>query len=371
MTTIYSTPTTVTVTSGSTSSADASKDWLARITDPNVVWFHDFRSDAEVNAFRWTGGYSGGNDPLAKGSNGTHVRRITTDGIDTGGGNACLEIVWPSAGSFGNSYWWRPFAPLTGASNGRGVNDPAANGTLTVRTLIATDGGNQTAQFSGGYYGDPVNWGTGAFDGAGYYIQVRIKMDPARITAGLNPNGNQYGKIIYFARTDRSLTSQEINTESYQPGANGRNYFSMYRSGSPPLESDAPGQGSQPGNANGIVYFSTGTAFYWPESAKWITLLYYVQPKEAANSTIVKVWAAVPPSTAYQKIWDMNTVDLPYGDGWPRGHNAIIFTSYQNQLVAVNGFYHRLAQIIFKKGDGTGSLASGIACPNDPVQRGA
>src|SRR5688572_26582707 len=63
-------------TSGSSSSsgggggspADVEADWQARIGGPGVVWYHDFKSDDEVNAFRWTGGYSGGNDPLAVGS---------------------------------------------------------------------------------------------------------------------------------------------------------------------------------------------------------------------------------------------------------------------------------------------------------------
>src|SRR5690606_27585523 len=70
----------------------AEQDWLIRSgqdsnnPQPGVVWFHDFRSDAEVNQFRWTPGYMGGNDPLAVGSNSqapvpTNTRRITTDGI--------------------------------------------------------------------------------------------------------------------------------------------------------------------------------------------------------------------------------------------------------------------------------------------------
>ncbi len=355
----------------------AESDWNARISDPNVVWYHDFRSDAEVNAFRWTNGYGSGNDPLAQGSNATYVRRITSDGIDAGGGTGCLEIVWPSSGQYGNSNWWRPFSPLTGASNGRGVDDPAANGTITIRSHVATNGGNQTSTFLYGYYGDPDNWSSwpGRFDGGDYYIQMRVKMDPARITAGLNPGGNQFGKLLYLTITPFSASAQEINTESYQPGFAGRNYFSMYRSVSPPLENDTPGQGNQPGNAAGIVWFadsSANNAFYWPSPAKWVTLLYYIKPMiTEKNATVVRVWKAVAGETSYTKIWDQTVIPLPYEfPGYPFGQNAFLFTSYQNQLVANNGFYHRMAQVIFKKGDGTGSLASGIACPNDPVQQG-
>lgn len=360
------------------SASDAETDWLARISDTGVVWYHDFRSDAEANAFRWTNGYSGGNDPLSQGAHATYCRRITSDGIDAGGGVGCLEIVWPSSGQFGNSYWWRPLSPLTAASNGRGVDDPAANNTIARRTMVATDGGSQTAQFIYGYYGDPDAHADypGQFDGEDYYLQVRVKMDPARITAGLNPGGNQFGKIFYLTRTDTSNTNQEINTESYQNGSAGRNYFSMYRSGSPPLENDTPGQGNQPGGAAGTVWFdnrdgSAANAFYWPVTAKWVTLLYYIKPMiTETNATVVRVWKAVEGETTYTKIWDQTNIPLPYFNGKPFGHNALIFCSYQNQLVAANGFYHRMAQVIFKKGTGTGTLADGIPCPDDPVQRG-
>ena len=65
-------------------------DWQARISQPGVVWFHDFGNEAEVDQFRWTGGENWGNDPtnlhptIAK--RGT-VNWQTSDGI-TGG--ACL-----------------------------------------------------------------------------------------------------------------------------------------------------------------------------------------------------------------------------------------------------------------------------------------
>ena len=51
---------------------NAEADWRLRSgqdpaqPQPGVVWFHDFRSDAEVDAFRWTGGV--GNDPRGNGT---------------------------------------------------------------------------------------------------------------------------------------------------------------------------------------------------------------------------------------------------------------------------------------------------------------
>ena len=107
---------------------DAEADWQERISGAGVVWFHDFRTDDEVNNFRWTPGYGNGNDPLAVGSAyAKYVRRITTDGI-TGGG--CLEI-FRQAGSNDGSDWWRPFSPLplvvppTNGEKGRHQSDPS------------------------------------------------------------------------------------------------------------------------------------------------------------------------------------------------------------------------------------------------------
>jgi len=224
--------------------ADASEaelDWLARSTAPGVVWVHDFRSQAEVDAFRWAGGT--GNDPGDLGRPNT-VRRNTSDGV-TG---ACLEL-WRPAGSSDGATWWRPMSPLAGSGNGRGVDDPGAGGAIAAREWLATQGGSQTRRHDLGYYGHPSyhsQW-PGQFDGTGYYFQVRVKMDPNRDAPG-NRNG---GKLFYFTRTDRSLTSQEIVTVSGK-SYDGVNYFSMYRSGSPPLVDDHAGSSNQPNNEVGF-----------------------------------------------------------------------------------------------------------------------
>ena len=83
-------------TTGCTPPGDLEADWQLRSgqdssnPQPGVVWFHDFRSDAEVNAFRWSAGVGGGNDPNAQGNLASNLRRITTDGMASG---ACLEIL--------------------------------------------------------------------------------------------------------------------------------------------------------------------------------------------------------------------------------------------------------------------------------------
>lgn len=338
---------------------NAEADWQSRISGSGVVWFHDFRSDAEVNAFRWTPAYNSGNDPLAKGSaNAKLTRRITTDGI-TG---ACLEIVRP-AGSSDGSVWWRPFAPIVGSGNGRGQNDPAAGGTVPVRSYAATDGGSQISAWSqGAYYGTS---GSGPFDGPEYYFQCRVKMDPARIQ-GANASID-VGKLFYFTRTDRSATDQEIVVFSGHP-IGGKNYFSMYRSVGPPLDADAPGvsaRGNQPGNAMGTVgnkqcrFDNDGgrlaNCWYWPVN-EWATVMWHIKNgTSGGNNTLIEAWAARQGEKQFTKIWYQPDADLPFDPDFPQGHNALIASIYHNGENMPVQFYHRYCQMIFSK--------QPIACP--------
>ena len=78
-------------TSASTACAgpSAAADWAARIAGAGVVWHHNFDSKAEVDQFRWTGGYSGGNDPTAATAAGQLVTHQASGGADGGGGRMC------------------------------------------------------------------------------------------------------------------------------------------------------------------------------------------------------------------------------------------------------------------------------------------
>lgn len=68
-----------------------------------MVWYHDFNSAAEVNQFRWTGGYSGGDDPNALGSGGNFVSYQPNGGVNNGG---FLRLTYPAGevAGRGNSY---------------------------------------------------------------------------------------------------------------------------------------------------------------------------------------------------------------------------------------------------------------------------
>jgi len=358
-------------------SATAEADFQSRIAGSGVVWYHDFRSDNEVNAFRWTGGYANGNDPLAVGNPIAPLcHRITTDGV-TGG---CLEIVRP-VGTNDGSDWWRPFMPIAGGTttgNGRGAgqNDPAANGTLPLRSWTATDGGDQMSGLStaGTYYGSSQG-GNGpwpAYVAPGYWLQMRIKMDPRRLL-----NSEDTGKLMILGRSDRSNVDQKIVVYSGH-NVGGKNYFGMYSQAysNAPLYDHPPGasvQGNQPGTVyggvgDGLCVFNTGdpriaNCWYWPNPAKWVTVMWHVVPGTSGGSnTLIEVYVAEPPATTFTRIWYQPHANLNYDPDHPQGHNAMHLSCYLNGVMSQSEFWHRYCQIIF-------SLNS-IPCPNDPVQRG-
>lgn len=341
------------ITTGTAGSAEA--DWLLRSgqdsaqPQPGVVWFHDFRSDEEVDAFRWTGNYRGGNDPRAVGSEVAKLTRRNPDDGITGGG--CLEILRP-AGSRDGSHWWRPFSPLSGNGNGRGVDDPAAGGALQVQSYQASDGGSQVYNWGRrGYYGHPSYHGDSVFDGAGFYLQMRVKMDPRRTAAG----NSTVGKLTFLTTTRWSLTTQEIVT--YSASRTGQvsmpNAFRMYGGGnSNPLEQkDSIGRrGNQPGSDLGSCDLSSNRNC-WNWSGGWDTIMYHMVPGRAGVAeSLIQVYAAHEGQTNYTKIWDQIWANnYSYSSGSPyvaNGYNALICSIYQNGQQN-SEFWHRYDQIIF------------------------
>lgn len=356
-------------------SANAEADWLLRSgqnpsnPQPGVVWFHDFRTDDEVNNFRWSSNV--GNDPRSVGNTASYVRR--NDGIPGTGGSA-LEIVRP-AGSTEVSVWWRPFSAIAGGTttgNGRGVgkNDPGANNTVSVKSYNPGDA-NAIANWWKGFYGHKNHWpdaSAGTFDGDEYWVQVRVKTDPNRILGG-NQN-TTIGKMFYFTRTDRSLTSQEIVVDSAFP-IGGLNYFNMYRSGSPPLDQDLPGVsvlGHQPRAntaASGLCRFDNDggrLANCWHHPAgQWATLMWHIKPGTNANGqmpssgsepsgnhdTLIEVYVANPGEKSFRRIWNQPQANLPFDV--VGGHNAVILSTYQNGENMPLPFYQRYTQLIFSK----------------------
>lgn len=331
--------------------SSASADWAARISGAGVVWYHNFDSAAEVNAFRWTGGYAGGNDPLAIGdADAQYVEWVPSGGADGGG---YMQLTRNSPSMDGN-YWWRPFSPLTGASNGRGQDDPAAGGTLQLGTYIATNGGaqglnwGQASNAKSGWYGHPSDQNS-FYDGHDFYVQVRVMVDPRRTT----PGNISAGKFTSFTTTNDSYTAQELVTYGgYWEGAQ--------TVGMPNIHNVYQGY-----NYTSLAQVSTGlrnpVSPKWAYSGGWDTLLYHVTPgRHGINETLYEVWAAHQGETTYTKIWDatypayydagVNSVGSICRAGW----NAMLCWIYHNGAT-MSTFWQRFDQIIFSK--------AFIACP--------
>ena len=335
--------------SGSTGAGGGagSADWVSRISGPEVVWHHDFESAAEVDAFRWTSAY--GNDPLGVGSTlASNLSFVASEGVD---GNGCLEILRPAGSDEVGSHWWRPLSPIVGTGNGRGVDDPGASGAIPAQAYASTDHGSQISNWGDrGFYGHSSYHAGGGFDGTEYYLQLRVKMDPRRTSAGM-PAG---GKLTYQTRCDLSFTTQEIVTYSGGLNSNnpGENYFRMYGGGNTdPLEQKAIGGdgGDQPNNAEGLCEFSENPNTCWAWSGGWDTIMVHLRPGRAdMPESLIEIYAAHEGETTYTKIWDMTWAN-DYGAGQPFGYNALILSTYHNGNDCPSEFWHRYDQIILSR----------------------
>lgn len=321
-------------------------DFALRASGPGVVWYHNFDSEDEVNAFRWTGGYAGGNDPAGTGNaHAQYVEHISSGGADGGG---YMRLTRSSPSMDGNC-WWRPFSPLTGASNGRGQDDPGANGTLTPQEFIATQGGNEllTWAVSGnakpGWYGHSSNVNS-YFDGTEFYVQIRVRVDPRRTEVG----NIEVGKFTSFTTTNNSYTNQELVTYSGDwsgSGGNGvpnrHNVYQGYLYS--PLADVSTGSPKNP------------TSPQWAYSGGWDTLLYHISPgRDGVNETVFQVWAAQEGETEYTLIWDVVYPAYYDTDGGTSGGvarpgwNAFLAWIYQNGA-SMSTFWQDYDQIIFSK----------------------
>ena len=313
------------------------------------VWFHNFVNEAEVNQFRWTSG--SGNDPNdvfeTNGRDNGTVNWLQGDGVS---GGACLNII-TLAGTSEPKNWWRPFSPMSGADNGRGVADPADFGEIALAAFDSSDP-DETREFDAGWYGNAFDSADPAFDGGGYWFQTRIKLDPQR---PLQPSAfNQAGKLFYFTITDFSNSAQEIVTKSQHNGSTvGDEVFYLYRSGGIQI---SPTQANR--ESSELV---TNPEGYWqmPYNETWITIMYHVRP-ETGNNTYLQVWTDYDGTQVvgkFIKLWD-DTVPLPFDVR--NGHNALIASCYLNKsqigVPTTSDVFQRFDEMIFSKYP--------VACPN-------
>ncbi len=345
----------------------AAADWAARIAGAGVVWYHNFDSRAEVDQFRWTGGYSGGNDPDAATAAGKLVMHQASGGAD-GGGFMRLSYPLGSAEGRGGSYWHRPFNALTGAGNGRGMDDPGAGGTIAPVAFPVSNGSstlyNWGNQPNPGWYMNAAHQAShpGRFQGSDFWLQVRVRRAemPGRPPDSANYN-NITGKLVWLTTTNSSYTAQELVTYG-QSASNGDAVGTRSRHNVYSGQNFNSLSGGQP---NATVALAN-TTLNWRYSGGWDTLLYHVTPGTAGgtgdNRTRVEVWAAHEGETSYTKIWDVtytqgfdggtNSVGAPSLPGW----NALILAIYHNgSAFTTTAFNFDYDQVIFSK--------AFIACP--------
>lgn len=333
-----------------------------------MVWHHNFDTASEVNQFRWTGGYSGGNDPQAKGSGGNFVSWQSSGGAE---GGAFLRLTYPqgSAAGRGNAYWWRPFNPLTGATNGRGADDPGANGSIARAAFNVSDGSSTTYDWSAtasnpGWYGSPTDQAANPskYQGNDFYLQIRVRRADS---PGAPPDSSAYtnitGKSVWLTTTAATYTAQELVTYGQSVGAGDvqgvKSRHLIYVG-----QNFAPLGGSQPNETSAISNWNLN----WRYSGGWDTLLYHVTPGTnggtGSNRTRVEVWAqhdpALFPAEAgkYTKIWDTtysqsytlgsNSSGAPLIPGW----NGLILAIYHNgSAFSTGSFSFDYDQVIFSK----------------------
>jgi hypothetical protein len=355
-------------------------DWITRSTAPGVVWSHNFEAATEAGAFRVVANV--GNDP-SNSSNSTCI----WDAADGFAGGGSLSISLPT-GALSKGYWNRPMSALKAGSNGKTVDDLAANGTLTKRTYNA----NSTSadwDFRTGYYGHSTiqaanptwNGQSNVWDGNEFYIQFRAKISGSRWTTG-NPSG----KLMFIDVTGLTGTQEIVIQSENVIGAAGDHYyktnpFRMYSSqGSEPNSLLTSPQGSsglvQPGGAFPNCTVSNlavaNACWEWPKD-EWVTVLVHVIPGRdndafyGANpdkplsawpyhDMTIEAWVARTGATAYTKVYEQFNLAWDYytsGARHPAAFNKIGPTAYMNSGAtpqpAVAGWSHKFTQLIFSK----------------------
>ena len=369
----------------------AQSDWLTRISGPRVVWYNGFASAAEVNLYRWAGGV--GNDPTASSPDASYMQWNASGGP---GGLAHLSIYRPAAHE-PNVFWWRPLSAHTAATNGLGVNDPAAGGTVALRTWSPP--GTDNAELASWPYGWYTQNSSIAQDGTDFWVQLRVKMDPNASTSGHTINCKLF-ELNLAGNTYWNNTLVTVLNGSY---GGGTNYNRIYTADGSALWSYQSAKWEGPSTEVGVsdprVAGVAGNADYfddvggatwnpptaycdisngadgggkvancWAYSGGWDTLLYHVTPGPVAltgphGGTVcaIQVYAAHQGETVYTKIRDQTFELQSWGATGKEGWQAIYLTVYCNNTNQPADVTSRFAQIIFAKGDGTNNIP--IPCP--------
>lgn len=302
-----------------------------------------------------------------------------------------------------NGQWVRPFAPLLGTGNGRGVNDPAANGTLTCRSW--SGGQASLPTFLNGFYAHTDyhtthnssmgNLTASNFDGTDFYIQFRYKTNNARFWQV----GQPWGKLLFIRNCPGDSDGElVVQSTSYYKDPNNWDFsdannmpngrqaafvtdanqiittpLRMYASKTyfHDLVTDnafgtrMPGaDGTYPTTCVSANASSQGVNnCWWLPVDTWVTFLLRLRPGHTnvntgfetsapQKDTLLEVWAATPDrissGAGYVKIYS-GLWGWEWRDNDPRGWNAIAFDAYMNERPGTTDFYQRFAEVIFSK----------------------
>jgi hypothetical protein len=317
-----------------TANTAAEADWTYRTSLPGVVWYHDFQYDAEVDQFRESDGFD--TDDSKTNSQQNSCYRQTSDGI-TGGG--CLEMLRTDNTTPTEAKgWYRPTSPFTGATNGRGENDPADGGNITLETWTAP-AARTSWDGTKGNYGPASTEGANTWDGYHYYFQFQMKLDPRRT---VNPNsltdGGFGGKLVHQNRLEQTLIAQTIVWSRGYDCVDWRPYW--YSGGG--------GAVAVPNDVTSAPDFATD---------QWVEYLVHLVPgdenedaaSERLGNTRWIVWRRLPSEKGYTKIHEINDMSMDYQNAYIKAFNAIDLSTYDNLRVMGTDYWQRYDQLIFSK----------------------
>ena len=301
------------------------------------------------------------------------------------------RVIGDCAGS-GSGTWVRPFSALSGADNGRGIDDPAASGNVPVRSRIVGNPAyvpQSPALLGYGYYGhadyhdDPrfnpwvpgsqASWMAGdgvarsdPFDGNEFWLQFRLWVDPVYWQEHVLPNPanqNFWGRKVWMLQTEttvpQQLTAGVAPTNIYTiPSTNEAPFalakFTSSGGSASAVLTEHPystnGSSYQPGSFDPVTGKSwaatarhaisglpadgqntpDGNSAWEYRSGEWLTFLVHMKPGKAWNNSLGlrEAWASETQST-------LTLIDAP--DDWPTNAFQIAHGSSVFNVASRNG----------------------------------
>jgi chitodextrinase len=306
--------------------------------------------------------------------------------------------------------WYRPLCPLTGATNGKGVDDPAANGTIPLQSFPKQPTGiNPVDTWENtprGYWTHPSeDPGNGSVVGNEFWLQMRVWVSPSRSRARLpvqpytygttaankippllqwNSPNNPYpgqavesiegGKHFMLARK-RELPGEWINDIGVITTSTERYGYKTYRyypythndNGYPPIKYPYNGDILQTNPAHSGGYHETcrvglnintpNACWEYPEG-EWYTMMLRFRPGRTNTypnytyfDTLIETRVAKWGETSWTWVFYDDTFPWFWDDNvaltHPKGMSSLRLTSYSNDVPMWDAVVQAYTQVIF------------------------